>query len=58
MPLLTALLTADVARRVHPPLIYGSTVLAGSLLAGLVLQAWMIEAWFVPLLAIIVRVQP
>ena len=57
-PVLTALLTADVARRARPPLIYGSAVLAGSLLTGLVLQAWMIEAWFAPLLAIIVRVQP
>ena len=57
-PVLTVVLVADVARRAHPPLIYGSAVLAGSLLAGLVLQAWMIEAWFAPLLAIIVRVQP
>jgi len=56
-PVLTALLTADVARRAHPPLIYGSAVLVGSLLAGLVLQAWMIEAWFAPLLAIMARVQ-
>lgn len=52
-PVVSALLSADVARRPEPPRSYVIVVLLLTVAAAGVLEAWMHEAWFGPLVQII-----
>lgn len=53
IPLLFALLSADVVRRERAPLAYFAAVLIAAVGAALFLQAWLNEAWFRPLVVIL-----
>lgn len=57
VPLVFALLAADILRRPKASRLYFAVVLVAAVLAALFLQAWLNEAWFRPLYVILQAIE-